>query len=911
MNEDKVRDLFQRVTELSPEDRIPFLEEACEGDDALMHELQDLLAADAESGDEGFWGRSALHNQLLADSAAGSAIGQTIGTYRLVELLGRGGMGAVYRAERVDSQFDKCVAIKLVDAVFHSTDLIAQFRAERQILANLDHPNIARLLDGGTGADGLPYLIMEYVEGVPPYDFCREHNLPVSQRLLLFQQICSAVHSAHQHMVIHRDLKPANILVTAEGIPKLLDFGIAKVFSLDPPRMHEALTQPGMLKLTARYASPEQVRGETVTTASDVYSLGVILYELLAEHSPYGDVDRPTHQIMHAVCEEDPVRPSTWASGLKGDLDNIILRALRKSPGDRYGSVHQFADDIQRYLDGRPVLARGDAPLYVAARFIRRNRIAVAAAVLLLCSLVVGLVEVTLARARAERRFNEVRQLAHSVMFDYADAFDRLPGATPVRARLVNDALTYLAGLSKEADTPQLQKEVVDAYVRVSNVQGNEYENNLGDTAAAMASAHKAADAAEKLLREDGAPAALSSSANAFSTYGSLLYSTGDLKSADIAYQRSLDLYRKVAEASPQDLENKISLITCLRHLGDLYGGYGFKNLGKSADALAFYEQAKTMITALSAQFPSNLDLTKEGYKTLLSLTATEASMGRHDEAARDLANALTQIETVSLREPGDTNVKVELAVAESRRGQMLLDDRNAAAAIPHLAKASELLQKLLDADPRNAIYRRGQSVVETQWAAALRGAGQVAEALPPNQRALQIAHSLSEDAPGSAQYRSDVGSNERKLSEALVAAGRSDAALQYAQEAERTLCHSGSTSPDLAACDRALVAVGNAYSSMHQPKSALVPLRKAVEIASSQSAADPSNAAYRSDFARAQAALAAALAQTGDAQAALATYQQALTTWAVLRQANSISAEDAFRSDAAARLVANLKSRH
>jgi tetratricopeptide (TPR) repeat protein len=573
VNEPTLQGLFEHAIELPFADRAAFIAQACGEDVALRDDLATLLAADAHAANETFWQRSAIHNQVIADGDGRSAIGETIGRYRLVELIGKGGMGAVYRAERIDAAYEQSVAIKLIDGLFQSGEAIAHFRAERQILANLEHPNIARLLDGGARADGLPYLVMEYIEGTSPYDYCRERNLSVRERLVLFRQICSAVHFAHQHMVIHRDIKPANILVMADGTPKLLDFGIAKVLNPDPLRTADALTEPGMLKLTARYASPEQVRGEVVTTASDVYSLGVILYELLSGHSPYGDADRAPHQIMSAVCDEEPAKPSIWAGKLKGDLDNIVLRALQKGPLARYASVDQLSEDILRYLEGRPVQARGDAALYVAAKFIRRNRVVVAAACLLLCSLIGGLIEVSQARARAERRFNDLRRLAHSVLFDYSDAIDRLPGATPVRARLVEDALTYLDGLSREADTPQLQREIVDAYVRVSNVQGNEYENNLGDTAAALKSANKAVGAAEKLLRMDRSLPALDSAASAFSTDGSVLYAAGELSAADHAYQRAVGLRQDIFRQSSQDISNQIALATCLEHLGDLYGG--------------------------------------------------------------------------------------------------------------------------------------------------------------------------------------------------------------------------------------------------------------------------------------------------------------------------------------------------
>ena len=473
MDDERLFHLFEQATRMPRDQRAGFIADQSGEDAVLRQELESLLAADDEAIEETFWAQSALKSQVIESQKASSSVGHTIGNYRLVELLGKGGMGAVYRAERVDAVFEKSVAIKVIDTPFCSPELIAHFRSERQILASLEHPNIARLLDGGSHADGLPYFVMEYVEGIPPYTYCEQQRLSTEQRLRLFLQVCSAVHFAHQNMVIHRDLKPANILVTADGTAKLLDFGIAKVFSPDGLRTLDLMTSPGTLKMTARYASPEQVRGEVITTASDVYSLGVLLYELLSGHSPYGDAERPLHQWMHAVCEEEPPRPSVWRATPKGDLDSIVLKALRKIPGERYASVDNFSRDLQRYLEKLPVEARARAPFYVAGRFVRRNRVAVAVASLLFCTLVAALVEMTLARARADRRFNDVRQLAHAVMFDYADAIDRLPGATPVRARLVSDALRYLDNLSKEANTPQLQKEIVDAYVRVSNVQGN------------------------------------------------------------------------------------------------------------------------------------------------------------------------------------------------------------------------------------------------------------------------------------------------------------------------------------------------------------------------------------------------------------------------------------------------------
>lgn len=877
----------------------------------MREELDELLAADATATDEEFMKHSAIYSKAMEDSAANMAVGEVVGDYRLVELIGKGGMGSVYRGERTDEEYEKCVAVKLIDAGFYSADLIAHFRAERQILANLEHPNIARLLDGGARADGSPFLVMEYVQGISPYDYCSQYNLTIAKRLLLFREICSAVHYAHQNMVIHRDLKPGNILVTADGTPKLLDFGIAKVLSPATSSPDEALTQPGMLKMTARYASPEQIRGETVTTASDVYSLGVILYELLTGHSPYGDVDRPAHQIMAAVCDEEPPRPSTWAPKLKGDLDKIILRALRKTPGERYASVDQFSEDILRHLEGLPVLARGDAPLYLAAKFVRRYRVIVAAASLVLISLVGGLIEVTLARTRAERRFNELRQLAHSVMFDYADAIDRLPGATPVRARLVKDALTYLDSLSREADTPELQREIVDGYVRVSNVQGNEYENNLGDPDAALASSGKAVAAADALLKMDRQPLALASAANAFATYGDLLFSTGDLAATDLSYRRAISLRQEIASKSPLDLENSLALSTMFRRMGDLDGGFGWPNLGKTEDAFTYDEQAKALVNRLITQFPGNEDVAKERYEMLISMSTSEFTVGRRADAARDLGDAVEQIEKASAAHPGDAYIKVELAIAEMRYGQFQLDN---ASTLPHITRAAAILQQLLGADPRNAVYRRRQAVMEAEWGAALRAENQAAEGLAHDERALSLAQALDHDAPGSVQYRSDVGVIEREVSEGLLAAGDMAGALLHAKQAEEILCPGEPTKSEpytLANCGRSLLASGNAYLAMHDTNAAIGPYRKAESIASTLSQADSANAVFRSDWARAQASLAGALATKGDNLAARGMYEGALNRWSILHQARALSAEDAHRADEAAKALAALRAMH
>src|SRR5215831_10625657 len=353
-------------------------------------------------------------------------------------------MGTVYLAERDDEHFEKQVAIKVVTHGMNTEQLLRRFRRERQILARLDHPFIARLLDGGSTEDGRPFLVMEYVQGTAITSYCDEHHLGTRRRIELFLKVCAAVQSAHQNLVVHRDLKPGNILVDLQGSPKLLDFGIAKL--LGPEETGDVTMALGMQMFTPQYASPEQVLGEAITTAADIYVLGVILYELLTGVRPYEIRNLTPNEIFRAVCEEEPERPSTaWRKRaelrtlragpvLKADEpDNIILMAMRKEPAQRYGSVAEFAADLQRYLDGRPVKARDATLTYRARKFLRRHGAMVTAAALVVITLAAGAVVSTLEARRAKRRFDEVRRIAHAVLYDIHDAIRDLPGS--LRAR--------------------------------------------------------------------------------------------------------------------------------------------------------------------------------------------------------------------------------------------------------------------------------------------------------------------------------------------------------------------------------------------------------------------------------------------------------------------------------------------
>ena len=434
----QLEELFHVALEQPPEERQAFLDQTCD-DPELRHEILELIAAEGQA-DECLSGTvdDALDEAFApeADDLDG-ATPRRIGPYRLLERLGEGGLATVYLAER-DDQYHIRVAIKMVKRGMDTREILRRLRLERQILAGLDHPNVARLLDGGSTESGQPYVVMEYIDGEPIDQHCDARGLGLRERLEIFAKVGSAVHAAHRNLVIHRDLKPSNVLVTADGEPKLLDFGIAKL--LDPTRVHhtEVHTVTGMRWLTPEYASPEQVRGEPLTTAADVYALGVLLYELLCGRRPF---DFPTHrpgEIERLVSETEPPKlsarrhdlPERLRRRLRGDLDRITAVALHKDPERRYPSAQALTDDIERHLTSRPIVARADSALYRLGKFVRRHRAGVAVAAMVAASLIAGIVSTTRARwvadaerQRAERHLAEVEEVVrfNVRMFEIAD----------------------------------------------------------------------------------------------------------------------------------------------------------------------------------------------------------------------------------------------------------------------------------------------------------------------------------------------------------------------------------------------------------------------------------------------------------------------------------------------------------
>jgi tetratricopeptide (TPR) repeat protein len=559
---EQVRTLFHEASERDTVARAELLAGA---DPRVRAEVESLLSAHDEPTpflEKSVW-------QLIDAEQGERLAGSLLGPYRIVRQLGRGGMGTVFLATREDADFEQRVAIKLVRG---GENLVQRFRQERQILASLEHPNIARLIDGGTTTDGLPYLVMEYVDGTAIDSYCRAYAQSIPEKLRLFLQLCDAVEHAHRALIIHRDIKPANVLVTAEGVPKLLDFGIAKLTSTG-----EHLDATATRIWTPQYASPEQLLGRVVTTATDVYSLGVLLFELLSGRKPFNAETRlPNSEAPPPSSVAEDV---ATARALRGEIDDIVLASLEVDPAVRYGSVDKFADDVRRYLTGHPIAARRSTFGYRASKFVRRNLLSVAAAVVIVVVTAVAFAATLHQKRIAEQRFDEVRSLARAVVFELHDAIAPLPGSTPARELLVRRALVYLDKLAAESQDNTLRLELAGAYLKIGDVQGLPYQANLGDTAGAAANYRKALGIAQAAAaREPENPEILTLVADAHDRVG--FVEQRALRWADALRQH--EAARAIREKLPHDMRRDLAMAQTWTAIGDCrYIGVGAKVIPK------------------------------------------------------------------------------------------------------------------------------------------------------------------------------------------------------------------------------------------------------------------------------------------------------------------------------------------
>ena len=633
-----------------------------------------------------------------------------IGPYALDRLLGRGGMGAVYLAHRTDGHYDQQVAIKMIDLPLAGDLFRERFRMERQILAGLTHPFIARLLDGGVSEQGEMYLVMEYVEGVSIVRYCKENRLPLRDRLVLFQHVCDAVQYAHRNLVIHRDLKPDNILVTGDGTPRLLDFGTAKLVVPEPAAGE--LTLRGVQSYTPQYASPEQVLGRPVTTVSDTYSLGVLLYIMLAEVPPYTLEEFTTEEIVRVICTEDVPKPSSVAVSAEppdADLDAIVLKALRKEESERYLTVDYFSADIQTYLEGLPVAARKGSLRYSAGKFAKRNRLAIAGALALLMTLLAGVAGVlwqsrvaNAERRRAEARSQQLRQLSNSLLSEIDEAVKQLPGSTPVQQLLVQRALEQLDRMSQDAgDDKATQLDLVAAYTRLGNLQGNPYDQNIGDTAGALVSLDKASTIAQSLKGRYPKDAVVQGAfASVEKARSNVLFGVSRTQEAIASMRAAIEAFH-VQLASPGATPAQFAEAAgAYNGLGDQLGLPGTASLGDSAGALAAYRQAVGLsrhALLLDPHFVVSSRALAIGYAKIGDIVIQTDPMS----AAEDYRQSIGAWNSLLATGKGSANNR-GLARATLKLGMALSAERDYKLALAAYDSAGETLRAYAAADPKD-----------------------------------------------------------------------------------------------------------------------------------------------------------------------------------------------------------------
>jgi serine/threonine protein kinase/tetratricopeptide (TPR) repeat protein len=686
--------LFHHASDLPPEERKRFLETECVDDQALREQVERLLLASQRAEANSAWDSALPFTELAAgDQLETQAPGSRLDRYEVRERIGTGGMGIVYKAVRADDAYSQVVAVKILLQQPDDDQAAARFRSERQILAHLEHPNIARLLDGGETAAGQSFLVMEYVEGDRIDRYVKERGLSLREILLLFRKLCSAISCAHTNLVVHRDLKPSNVLVTAGGEPKLLDFGIAKLLDGSAPR-----TATGAAALTPEFASPEQLRGEQVTAASDIYSLGVLLYLLLSGELPYADTTNAV-ALARAVCDEAPRALRVGDS----EIENLVQMALRKEPSRRYASVEQFSEDIRRYLEGYPILAQPDRPIYRARKFLGRNRIPILAVALVVLTLMGGIITTARQARIAEKRFGDVRKLANSYLFEVHDAIKDLSGSTPARRLVVKRALEYLDALAGErSNDPGLQRELASAYFQVALIQGMPNASSLGDRKGALENFRKSLALRDRLAAQAPKDVEIGRElAECYYVICQLQTVAGDLKGAVESAHRSLDSTEKLLKVQPANVKLRRHQAASAAILGEVLGNPNVPNLGDTKGALVYLHQATDILEQLVAENPDSNDDALLLETRYYQIAQIEQSLNDPDATLANFKKSLAIIERLVERFP-DSAVYARSAAMGNRSialayAQLL---NNYVEPKKYSARSAQLFERLAQRDP-------------------------------------------------------------------------------------------------------------------------------------------------------------------------------------------------------------------
>ncbi len=645
----KVTEIFLEALDYKSTEWADFLLKACAGDDELKVEVEKFLKNSVQA--EAFLNSPLVNLHPLAtalidnNSISSNLIGTQIGKYTITNIIGQGGMGIVYEAIRNEVPNAKPVAIKVLSMGINSKNLLARFRLEYEVMANLEHPYIARLLDGDVTNEGQPYLVMELINGQPIDKYCQSHNLNITQRLKLFSKVCLAVQHAHLNLVVHRDLKPSNILVTSDGTPKLLDFGIAKIIKNEGSYEDVKLTQTGAVIMTPAYASPEQILGKPITVSVDIYALGILLYKILTGYLPYEITSNCPKDIEKIICEYIPVKPSVIvrqdqkdylnnyskekerkkrAKKLSGDLDNIVLMALRKEQKYRYSSVTQFAQDIQYYLEGFPVIAQKNVFKYKTVRFIQRNGYYLLISSLLIILLVSGITSTLWQAKKAEEqkvkvtlqgkllavqselataRSKDIRDLTSALLFQYNDSLEKMAGATALREQMIAEALKYLDRLSNQPNIDsEIQHELALAYQRVGDLQGRPFRINTGNSLAALESYERSLKLFEELTKLNPNDLSLQEEFSvALERKGEILDRLGNSNLAINYYRRACSIHEHIANLNPTNQNNNYSLGISYTRVANV-----LQSTGDFIAAMELYCKAIKIYKDLLSKEPTN-----------------------------------------------------------------------------------------------------------------------------------------------------------------------------------------------------------------------------------------------------------------------------------------------------------------
>jgi serine/threonine protein kinase len=917
----KVKDILNDALALAPSERGEFLATACAGDEALLKEVESFIEFDRQANsfietpayDLDAVTPDGIDHDAYSENKHYSENKQ-VGPYRIVRQIGRGGMGAVYLATRSYDRYEKQVAVKVIKRGMDTDFILRRFLGERKILASLDHPNIARLLDGGSTEDGLPYIVMEYVEGRPITEYSDAERLTTAERLKLFRQVCAAVHYAHQNLVVHRDIKPSNILVAKDGTPKLLDFGIAKLLAAESDGEAVEATATGMRMMTLDYASPEQIKGEPITTASDIYSLGILLYELLTGHKPYRTKGRAPQEVIRAVLEEEPTRPSTviklveeraTAAGdgrqivspeavsraraveaaklrrqLAGDLDNIALKALRKEPARRYSSVEQFAEDIRRHLEGLPVRASKDTFRYRASKFVRRNRASVAFGTLVVITLLGGIAGTTwqarraernrasaeLERERAERRFESIRGISNSMVSEIERAIRDLPGSLPARQLLLTRAVEQLDELARESEgNVELQLDLVWAYQNIGSLP----DRKLSET-----------------------------------------WDT---------YQKALALTEQILAARPADrnVRDRLAMV----YLDMIYVA---RMRGDVGSTLEYNKKAVSIVDSILRDAPEEPKFQDSFWTANYHYLQTMYLVGNTAEGAETARKILPVAEELYRTEPPGTD-KYNFMKPHLTRyglGYCLSYSGEYQAAASEFQTALAACQAEQVKRPNEDILRRNEANIRFQLAALLENVGDSTAALEQAQTALSMREKLSAGNPHDYDFLLALAEAELSVAEMLARQNQHKKSLSRFRRAlslyEKLVLLDGERVQPKILAARTRAGYGGALASIGETAEGLRHLREAVRFYEEADAANTLDAHLKRYFAESCSALATALvesvnivdARQGIYNEARVYYGRSLQLWQALQRQGALRYSDSSRPEALARRLNELDAR-